>query len=381
VTSHFNLDIVLFERYLAGELSSTEAEYVQRLLRESPRLQEALIAMHSAVAASERPTDAAAIARRVISGQHVVRDGSVIDQQDTGAKAVVVSLPSKARTLRRWPQMESPTPRPWWTWATMICAVLIAFALGGLAVHTTRQPRIDSTTYTTSIGQLQTITLADGSQVTLAPASVLRVPAFNASHRSVELEGEAYFNVAHVQDAPFIVHTGQVSTTVLGTAFTVRHYEDDHDVRVAVKTGRVSVAAQTPRYRSVMLAAGDIGAVTDSGATLLSSDNLDTYLGWRNGQLVFRNAPTSEVLKTVGRWFGYDFKLADSTLTRGTLTAVLNTQIPSAALSTLKLLLDVDMTFQGNVVTLTPRRTHHAQAPARRHISDPTSTLTHEVGR
>jgi transmembrane sensor len=89
-----------------------------------------------------------------------------------------------------------------------------------------------------------TITLDDGSKVTLEPNSVVRYPEDFTLERKVYLTGEAFFDVARDPKKPFSVHTQELVTQVLGTSFTVRAYEDERNIRVAVRTGKVSVFSQ-----------------------------------------------------------------------------------------------------------------------------------------
>ena len=116
--------------------------------------------------------------------------------------------------------------------------------------------------------------------------------------------------------------------------------------------------AQGLRPSSVTLTAGRASEVSDSGSAPLSAGAAEQYTSWIDGQLVFRDAPATEVLATLTRWYGYQFRSDDSLVTKQTLTALISTRSASAALTTLKLVLGVDLKFQGNVVTLTPRRKH-----------------------
>jgi hypothetical protein len=86
--------------------------------------------------------------------------------------------------------------------------------------------------------------LADGSRITLQPSSEIFVrTSFDGSKREVELKGEAFFHVKRDPARPFFVYAGDVVTKVLGTSFNIRAYENDGEVTVAVRTGRVSVYA------------------------------------------------------------------------------------------------------------------------------------------
>ncbi|WP_138991252.1 FecR family protein [Larkinella sp. C7] len=95
------------------------------------------------------------------------------------------------------------------------------------------------------------IHLEDGSTVTLAPASRIHYAKnFSTPKREVYLNGEAFFEVAKDPAHPFLVYANGLVTKVLGTSFTVKAYESSREVIVEVKTGRVSVFAQSdPKAR------------------------------------------------------------------------------------------------------------------------------------
>jgi transmembrane sensor len=93
--------------------------------------------------------------------------------------------------------------------------------------------------------QAHPVTLPDGSKVTLEPRSQIEIAtAFEGKERKVYLSGKAFFEVVRDESRPFKVCTKKVITKVLGTSFTVEAYDEDDEVTVSVKTGKVSVYAQ-----------------------------------------------------------------------------------------------------------------------------------------
>src|SRR5690606_38032915 len=87
-----------------------------------------------------------------------------------------------------------------------------------------------------------TISLSDGSSITLQPGSRLRYPEeFAVDRREVILSGEAFFDIAGNPARPFLVYANEIVTRVLGTSFSIKAYENDSDVTVKVVTGKVSV--------------------------------------------------------------------------------------------------------------------------------------------
>ena len=92
----------------------------------------------------------------------------------------------------------------------------------------------------------KSIVLSDGSSIILKPNSTLQYPiVFNVNHREVKLSGEAFFEVAKDQQRPFLVYADKIITKVLGTSFTIRAFENEKDVSVKVKTGKVSVFTES----------------------------------------------------------------------------------------------------------------------------------------
>jgi len=98
-----------------------------------------------------------------------------------------------------------------------------------------------------------TISLEDGSRITLDPGSKMSYPAhFSGSgrrgdgrrgdgRREVFLSGRAFFDIAKDPSKPFFVYANELVTKVLGTSFTVRSFANEREVSVAVKTGKVAV--------------------------------------------------------------------------------------------------------------------------------------------
>jgi transmembrane sensor len=88
----------------------------------------------------------------------------------------------------------------------------------------------------------KTIVLSDGSSIVLQPQSALQYPVvFSKANREVRLRGEAFFEITKNPEKPFLVHADKIVAKVLGTSFVIRALNDESDVLVQVKTGKVSV--------------------------------------------------------------------------------------------------------------------------------------------
>lgn len=261
-------------------------------------------------------------------------------------------------------------------------AAVVALVVGVVRTdrHSASGPG-DSVVYVARPGQRTTVALANGGRIVLAPGSTLRLSGrADGAFTSADLVGEALFDVASHPNAPVVVRTGAVQTRVLGTQFTVRRYTTDRDTRVAVVSGKVEVRGTRPRNPgaqapAIVLSAGMVGHATDSTASGAMAD-VKPLTSWVDGSLVFHDAPVSEVLSELGRWYGFTFKVADSTLARGRLSATFDYKTSEEMFAALKILLDVRVAFDTTTVTLYPR----GQAAGR--LLQKSRISTHsEVGR
>jgi ferric-dicitrate binding protein FerR (iron transport regulator) len=244
------------------------------------------------------------------------------------------------------------------------------------------------TRYATAAGEQRIISLREGGRIVLAPQSSIESEESAHGARTINLAGEAYFDVASRADAPFVVRTGSTVTRVLGTQFNVRRYEDERATIVTVVRGRVGVhidrrttASPNDSTQSATLGEGML-AVADSVVTTRTTRDAGDA-DWTQGYLVFRNAPVQDVLAALGRWYGYRFTFADSTvsaLAQRHLTVWVSTRSAREALSTLKLALNVDVDADGSTVTLRPRRADRKRPPGRAQRDTALIPFT-EVGR
>jgi transmembrane sensor len=115
----------------------------------------------------------------------------------------------------------------------------------------------------------------------------------------------------------------------------------------------------------VTLVAGSLADVTDSTASATKVTDLGPYTDWTQGRLVFDHTPVPVLLSVVSRWYGYQFRLADSALANERVSVVFRVSEPKEMLLMLKAVLDASMTFDGKVVTVSVR-TSGPRTPARR---------------
>ncbi len=170
------------------------------------------------------------------------------------------------------------------------------------------------------------ITLRDGSQVSLASGTVLRVPeSFGSTNRSVELDGEAFFDITPSslnEGLPFQVQTFNATIEVMGTAFNVRARESkwEASTTVAVEHGSVRLASAALPDLAVVLEPGE-GSRVNAGDTPSTPDGVDLSrsVAWLHGGLAFSNEPMGVVFDELER--RYDLEIDASPAIRSVLVS------------------------------------------------------------
>lgn len=211
-------------------------------------------------------------------------------------------------------------------------------------------------------GERMYLTLDDGTSIVLNSASVIRYPAhFNGPNREIELEGEAFFSVARNEQKPFLVHTDDAVIRVLGTKFNVNAYSYFNRVEVVVEDGKVSVttdslsAKQAVPTPKVVLNQGEYTMVKEGVApTVPRNVDLDRYLGWINGDLIFEATPLDVVIRRLELYYNRDFMVTDSTLLSRRLTASFKKESFSKVLDVLSVAMDLKYEQSDSIIYLEP---------------------------
>lgn len=254
--------------------------------------------------------------------------------------------------------------------------LLVAF----VAWPTRRSVGNTTRVYATNSHQQAVIVLDDGTRVLLAPKTTLRLIDFGTRARTIALEGEANVQVAHADGAPFVVQSGEANVQVLGTEFLIRHRMGEVAVRTVVASGKVRMTIRDRSDSGVTLTAGQIGVAGDSTVHVNDVGDLAPGTEWTHDQLVFHDVPLSTILATVSRWYGYQFRYADSTLARRTVTLGVSTQSSMEALATIEHVLHVNLKVAGDTVTLLPQAPQGAKEASRVKAYD-VWTPIREIGR
>jgi transmembrane sensor len=230
-------------------------------------------------------------------------------------------------------------------------SVTLFATLGIPFVKSLMQPpdRLDST----DIGGRTLLNFSDHTQIELNTDTVMRF-RMTTAERTVWLEkGEAWFHVAHDPAHPFTVIMGRHRVTDLGTEFLVRRNADDVDVallkgRAALSAGGVQTATLNP---------GDEAIATPASlsVTRKTTQQLADELAWRQGRLVFRNTPLSEVVREFNRYNTIKLVIADPSVAGRRIYADLKTDDFEGFVQLAEVALNLRIDREGNEILISRR--------------------------
>lgn len=190
-----------------------------------------------------------------------------------------------------------------------VAAAIAILAVGSWAFWlTTLNKTLDAGQFATNAGQIEQITMKDGSVITLNANSRVEFKVTEKS-REIKLQGMAHFEVAKNPNAPFVIESNNNKVTVLGTGFDVQSYAGK-PLQVTVNHGKVKVEkiSNNTMLESVILTKGmrvrenlNQANATNKRSQIFAVDsnvNLDA-VKWESGNLIFTNAPIDDVVNAI----------------------------------------------------------------------------------
>jgi ferric-dicitrate binding protein FerR (iron transport regulator) len=214
------------------------------------------------------------------------------------------------------------------TWLTRAAAILLLPALAFLFYTLSENAEIkmesaqlanlpvDSLEIIAPIGSRTVVQLTDGSEVHLNYGSRLKYPqTFTGDSREVLLTGEGYFDVAHNPEKPFIVKTGKLNVKALGTAFNVLAYPECNEVQTTLVNGKVVLESVETEGKvktiGSMTPGQHVNYNVKTGAVLSSKGNIEKYIAWKEGKLIFDETTILEAAEKLSRMFNVSIEVDD----------------------------------------------------------------------
>jgi ferric-dicitrate binding protein FerR (iron transport regulator) len=192
------------------------------------------------------------------------------------------------------------------------------------------------------------IKLGDGTKVWLNHGSKLKYPyRFTGEKRNVFLTGEAFFEVAHNSQIPFIVGTDRMEVKATGTAFNVSAYPEDGIIETTLVEGKV-ILYENNREIKVLSPSECLKFNTQKNDYTLLTGNTEKYTAWKDGLLVFKNDPIEEVAKKLGRWYNIEVEIKKEKIKEYPFTATFTDETLSQVLELLSLATPVNYKLTGS---------------------------------
>lgn len=247
---------------------------------------------------------------------------------DKQAKKTDYSAEAEQGLVRIWSKVEEREPKSNPLYAIFKYAaaivVIISAALAWYTYQKVQKPAQIAITYftkTTLKGEKVKLILPDSSIVYLSAGSKLIWPSrfIKGSLRNIRLEGEAFFEVKRDTTSPFVVHSGQMQTQVLGTSFNIYAYPQDHTFSVAVRTGKVSVSANSQgkmKQLSLLTPGMKLFYYLNKQNYSLGSEPITDINSWIKNNFVFKDASLPNILRSLERYYNVNIELQSNQLSK-----------------------------------------------------------------
>lgn len=238
---------------------------------------------------------------------------------------------------------KTPVRKLWYRYAA--AAVLAGVLLGVGILYQVNQPIAINTPF----GKLKTITLPDGSLVTLNANSTIKYDRTWDKNdiREVWIEGEAFLKVKHLNTSGkvldrerFVVHTGNVNVEVLGTSFNVNDRRGRTEV--ALLEGKISLGLNGAVGKPLVLSPGDIAAF-EHGKLMVKPINVAEYASWKDGRLNFNNVPVAKIFDYFEDVYGYKVVVDDQEILKKRVSGSMSTQNEQVLFRTLGMALNLNI--------------------------------------
>ncbi|SCC56596.1 FecR family protein [Chitinophaga costaii] len=192
------------------------------------------------------------------------------------------------------------------------------------------------------------LVLPDGSRVWLNAASSIRYPVAFHGQRSVEITGEAYFEIAPQAGAPFTVTAHNMEIAVLGTHFNVNAYEDEASAKTTLTEGAVKVSTAN---NTLLLHPGQQSILHAGAVTLVQHADVQSALAWKDGLFSYNGERLEPIMRQIARWYNVDVVFKDKI--EEEFVATIPRDVPiSQVLELLEATEHVHFSMQGKVITV-----------------------------
>ncbi len=206
-------------------------------------------------------------------------------------------------------------------------------------------------TLKTPAGLRSEFLLPDSTKVYLNSKTTLSYPVvFTGSSRNVKLIGEAYFEVAQNKKQPFIVNTGKINIEVTGTEFKASNYPDENLTEIVLASGKINLfqGEYSKEWKIIRsMVPGEKATYSNNEDKIyFEKVDVDKYISWKDGILMFRDDSMQDVVRRLSRWFNVDINLTGNKLKDYVYTATFQDESLLQILDLLKMSAPIDYSIK-----------------------------------
>lgn len=253
--------------------------------------------------------------------------------------------------------------RCWRRYGIAASILLVAAVGAGIIIGRDALARVGAEYYVYHSGNQDKVTigLSDGTEVTLGARSKIVYPKeFKGNNRTVEMEGQAYFEVASDVNRPFIVKTASLDVTALGTAFEVFEEEGLSFTEVMLAEGKVRVdfPADKAMESYTMVPGQKLSHSAADKSVSLSMEDPERYSAWKDmAGLAFVRERVSNILPRLEKWFGCTIECSTPEILNETFTFRVRTESPEVIFGNMDCTLKIRYSYdpESNTYTIHPR--------------------------
>lgn len=202
--------------------------------------------------------------------------------------------------------------------AAILFIPLVILYVSNIHYGDTQSGEIAYTEIYSPLGARTMFYLPDGSHGWLNGGSYLKFPErFQGKTREVSLKGEAFFDVVTNPKKSFIVSGKYLGILVRGTSFNVRAWEDNAETEIVMVEGNAEVyfnAKDESKKISILSPGQLLHCAEGNSESYIKDVDVEKYISWTKGRLVFRDDPFSEVVKRLNRWYNVNIIIKDEIL-------------------------------------------------------------------
>ncbi|MGE4585965.1 MAG: FecR family protein [Mangrovibacterium sp.] len=231
----------------------------------------------------------------------------------------------------------------WQTWSRVAAVLLLPVLLlsGHFLLHNHSGEKESWVEVHSPYGSRVQFSLPDGSTGWLNGGSVICYPAQFERTRTVRLEGEAFFEVVKNPSFPFLVSLKGMDIRVVGTSFNVVAYAQDSITEVTVASGKVQVKGKDLAFQEKLLPSEHLEVNLQRKRVSKSVVDVESYISWKNGKLVFRNEQLDDVMRKVARYYNADVEIAPEVSREQSFRAILEDEALAEVLRYMELTMPI----------------------------------------